>query len=138
MDTAADLEIERKANAAKARLAHRRRANINAPPLFEWRYEGVGIAFVVAYVLNYLRGNAANRTIARAFEEAFLSCETSEVMDDGPKKKDGRAVFLSEFAEVGKLAPTDPTYSANAREKPRVCRARRRTNTSAGRRGDVF
>ena len=117
MDTAADLEIERKANAAKARLAQRRRANINAPPLFEWRYEGVGIAFVVAYVLNYLRGNAANRTIARAFEEAFLSCETSEMMDDGPKKKDGRAVFLSEFAEVGKLAPTDPTYSANARAK---------------------
>ena len=78
MDTAADLEIERKANAVKARLAQRRRANVNAPPVFEWRYEGVGIAVVVAYVLNYIRGNAANRNIARAFGEAFLSCDASD------------------------------------------------------------
>lgn len=114
MDTAADLEIERKATAAKARLAQRRRANINAPPLFEWRYEGVGIAFVVAYVLNYLKGNAANRQIARAFETAFLSCDESE---GDEVKEDGRAVFGSEFTEVGKLAPSDPTYAANARVK---------------------
>ena len=47
-------------------------------PVLEWRYEGVGIAAVVAYVLNYIRGNAANRNIARAFEEAFLSCDASD------------------------------------------------------------
>ena len=115
MDTAADLETERKANAAKARLEQRRRANIDAPPVFEWRYEGVGIAVVVAYVLNYLRGNAANRNIARAFEEAFLSCDASEANETS--HSDGRAVFRSEFAEVGKLAPSDPTHSATERAR---------------------
>jgi hypothetical protein len=35
--------------------------------MFEWRYEGVGIALVVAYVLNYFRGDSANRRIARDF-----------------------------------------------------------------------
>ena len=122
MDTAADLETERKANAAKARLAQRRRANINAPPLFEWRYEGVGIAVVVAYVLNYLRGNAANRNVARAFEEAFLSCDASEANETS--HSDGRAVFRSEFAEVGKLAPSDPTHAATplARNAARLSR----------------
>ena len=129
MDTAADLETERKANAAKARLAQRRRANINAPPLFEWRYEGVGIAVVVAYVLNYIRGNAANRNIARAFEEAFLSCDASDgdgvtsatsvtsVTRASLSHADGRAVFRTEFAEVGKLAPEDATHSADARAR---------------------
>ena len=115
MDTAADLEIERKADAVKARLAQRRRANVNAPPVFEWRYEGVGIAVVVAYVLNYIRGNAANRNIARAFEEAFLSCDASEANETS--HSDGRAVFRTEFAEVGKLAPEDATHSADARAR---------------------
>ena len=129
MDTAADLEIERKANAVKARLAQRRRANVNAPPVFEWRYEGVGIAVVVAYVLNYIRGNAANRNIARAFEEAFLSCDASDgdgvtsatsvtsVTRASLSHSDGRAVFRTEFAEVGKLAPEDATHSADARAR---------------------
>ena len=129
MDTAADLEIERKANAVKARLAQRRRANVNAPPVFEWRYEGVGIAVVVAYVLNYIRGNAANRNIARAFEEAFLSCDASDgdgvtsatsvtsVTRASLSHADGRAVFRTEFAEVGKLAPEDATHSADARAR---------------------
>ena len=94
MDTAADVEVERKALSAKQRLAQRRRANLHAPPVFEWRYEGVGLLAVVVYVLTYLRGNAVNREIARAFDVAFLT-KTS-------------GTFRKQFHEVGKLADTDP------------------------------
>jgi hypothetical protein len=110
MDTAADVELARKAASAKARLAQRRRANLNAPPVFEWRYEGVGILIVVAYALTYLKGNAANRKITRTFEKAFFSPSPSSAQDD--ETQNVSSVFLSEFSEVGKLAAKDPGYSS--------------------------
>jgi len=109
MDTAVDVEVERKAASAKARLAQRRRANLNAPPVFEWRFEGVGLLVVVAYVLNYLKGNAVNRQIARTFENAFL-------------KGGEDSVFHREFSEVVKLHAKDPgpgkSHSKFSREAP--------------------
>jgi hypothetical protein len=95
-----------------ARFRERQRRYANAPPMFEWRYEGVGIALVVAYVLNYFRGDSANRRIARDFESAILGDPGSPADADAP-------AFRREFARVGGLeGPALSGRSLLSRESP--------------------
>ena len=74
--------------------------------MFEWRYEGVGIAVVLAFVINFLAGDAINRRMARDFERAFLSDRAA-------------GVFHREFAEVGAPGARGPSRgSLLSREAP--------------------
>lgn len=100
--SAADASSER----ARARMEARQRAYRDAPPMFEWRYEGVGIAVVLAFVINFLAGDAINRRMARDFERAFLSDRAA-------------GVFHREFAEVGAPGARGPSRgSLLSREAP--------------------
>lgn len=105
-DAAAKRAADASAERSRARMEARQRAYRNAPPMFEWRYEGVGIAVVLAYVINFLAGDATNRRVARDFERAFLSDRAA-------------GVFHREFAEVGAPGARGPSRgSLLSREAP--------------------
>jgi hypothetical protein len=79
------------AAAARAEDAKSRAERLNdlykaRGPMFEWKYEGVAIAILVLYVVNYLVGNSANKQMARDWESAFC-------------KSDG--VFAKNFSVMG-------------------------------------
>ena len=105
-DAAAKSAADASAERARARMEARQRAYRDAPPMFEWRYEGVGIAVVLAFVINFLAGDAINRRMARDFERAFLSDRAA-------------GVFHREFAEVGAPGARGPSRgSILSREAP--------------------
>ena len=105
-DAAAKSAADASAERARARMEARQRAYRDAPPMFEWRYEGVGIAVVLAFVINFLAGDATNRRMARDSERAFLSDRAA-------------GVFHREFAEVGAPGARGPSRgSILSREAP--------------------
>ena len=105
-DAAAKSAADASAERARARMEARQRAYRDAPPMFEWLYEGVGIAVVLAFVINFLAGDATNRRMARDFERAFLSDRAA-------------GVFHREFAEVGAPGARGPSRgSLLSREAP--------------------
>ena len=96
------------AAAAKAEAYKRRAEKLNAvrmahPPLFEWKYEGVAIALIVIYVVNYVVGNAANKKLAKDWEAAFCT-------SDG--------VFAKNFSVMGADGAGPSKNSLLAREGP--------------------
>ena len=72
-------------------------------PLFEWKYEGVAIALLVVYVINYVVGNKTNKQIARDWETAF-------------RTPDG--VFAKNFSVMGADGAGPSKGSLLAREGP--------------------
>ena len=90
---AVDKEAEKAA--ARIRVEERRYAKFkNYPPMFEWRYEGIGLIIITLWFVNFLVGDAKNKKLALAFEDAFCA-------ENG--------IFKSQFASVGdipkKVAP---------------------------------
>lgn len=103
-DAKAAAEDAARANAAKAADARRRQDRwMNAPPMFEWKYEGVALVFLAAYVVTWTLGNRANATLARDWEAAFC----------GP---DG--MFAKNFAALGADGAGPSRHSLLAREGP--------------------
>lgn len=90
-----EVDKEAEKAAARIRLEERRHAKFkNYPPLFELRYEGIGLIIVTLWFVNWIVGDGKNRKLALDFEDAFCG-------DDG--------VFKAQFASVGdmpkKVAP---------------------------------
>ena len=91
------------AESAKSRTDKLNAMRMSAPPLFEWKYEGVAIALLVLYVVNYVVGNNANKKIARDWEGAFCT-------PDG--------VFAKNFSVMGADGAGPSRNSLLAREGP--------------------
>ena len=98
---AVDKEAEKAA--ARIRVEERRYAKFkNYPPMFEWRYEGIGLIIITLWFVNFLVGDAKDKKLALAFEDAFCAEE---------------GIFKSQFASVGDIPKKVPPRKGSVLSK---------------------